>query len=57
MTQNIDELLSELRSSTTNYYSADGLGILTSLTPSAGALGNTYTYDSFGNLTGGWTSV
>jgi hypothetical protein len=53
MTQNIDEPLSELRSSTTNYYSQDGAGIVTSLITSAGALGNTYTYDSFGNLTGG----
>jgi hypothetical protein len=47
MTQNIDEPLSELRSSKTNYYSQDGLGIVTSLTTSAGALDNTYTSDSW----------
>jgi RHS repeat-associated protein len=50
-TQNIDEPLAELRSSTTSYFSQDGLGSVTSLTTSAGALGNTYTYDSFGNTT------
>jgi RHS repeat-associated protein len=50
-TTNIDEPLAELRSGTTSYYQADGLGSVTSLSTSAGALGNTYTYDSFGNLT------
>jgi len=50
-TQDIDEPLAELRSGTTSYYSQDGLGSVTSLTTSAGALGNTYSYDSFGNLT------
>jgi|HubBroStandDraft_6_1064221.scaffolds.fasta_scaffold02149_4 RHS repeat-associated protein len=49
-TTNIDELLAELRSGTTSYYEADALGSVTSLTSSAGALANTYTYDSFGNL-------
>jgi RHS repeat-associated protein len=43
--------LSELRSSTKNYYEADGLGSITSLSNTAGALENTYTYDSFGKLT------
>lgn len=47
----IDEPLAELRSSTTSYYDADGLGSITSLSSSAGALANTYTYDSFGKLT------
>jgi RHS repeat-associated protein len=51
LTQNIDEPLAELRSGTTSYYEADGLGSITSLTSSAGAVANTYTYDSFGNLT------
>ena len=51
MTQNIDEPLAELRSGTTSYYSQDGLGSVTSLTTSTGALGNTYRYDSFGNVT------
>jgi RHS repeat-associated protein len=50
-TQNIDEPLAMLRSSTTSYYQADGLGSLTSLSNTSGALANTYTYDSFGNLT------
>jgi RHS repeat-associated protein len=57
MTQNIDEPLAELRASTTSYYSQDGLGSVTSLTTSAGALGNTYTYDSFGNLTASTGSI
>ncbi|HEV3481169.1 MAG TPA: RHS repeat-associated core domain-containing protein [Candidatus Acidoferrales bacterium] len=47
----IDQPLAEIRSSTTSYYEADGLGSITSLSNSSGALGNTYTYDSFGNLT------
>lgn len=47
---NIDEPLAMLRSATTSYYQADGLGSHTSLSNTSGALGNTYTYDSFGNL-------
>ena len=47
----VDELLSELQSGTTSYYEEDGLGSVTSLSNSAGALANTYTYDSFGKLT------
>jgi RHS repeat-associated protein len=50
-TQRIDEPLATLRSSTTSYYEADGLGSVTSLSSAAGALGQTYTFDSFGNLT------
>ena len=46
---NIDEPLAMLRSATTSYYQADGLGSLTSLSNTSGALANTYTYDSFGN--------
>jgi|SRR5580658_3125485 RHS repeat-associated protein len=49
--QNIDEPLAELRGSTSDYYEADGIGSITSLSSSAGALANTYTYDSFGNVT------
>jgi len=49
--QLIDEPLAELRGSTTDYYAADGLGSITSLSSSTGALANTYTYDSFGNTT------
>jgi len=48
---NIDEPLAMLRSSATSYYEADGLGSITSLSNSSGAIANTYTYDSFGNLT------
>ncbi|HTS09729.1 MAG TPA: RHS repeat-associated core domain-containing protein [Candidatus Eisenbacteria bacterium] len=48
----IDEPISVLRSSATNYYEADeALGSITSLSNGAGALASTYTYDSFGNLT------
>jgi RHS repeat-associated protein len=50
-TQNIDEPLAMLRSSTTSYYNADGLGSITSLANGAGALAQTYGYDSFGKQT------
>ncbi len=56
-TQNIDEPLAELRSGTTSYYEADGLGSVTSLTSGAGAIADTYTYDSFGNVTASTGSV
>ncbi len=46
---NIDEPLAELRGGTTDYYEADGLGSVTSLTDTTGAVAQTYTYDSFGN--------
>jgi RHS repeat-associated protein len=49
---NIDEPLAMLRSSTTSYYDADGLGSVTSLSNAAGALAQTYTFDSFGKQTG-----
>ena len=51
LTQDIDEMLAELRGGTTDYYAADGLASVTSLSSSAGALANTYVYDSFGNTT------
>jgi len=47
----IDEPLAMLRSATTSYYQADGLGTITSLSSGAGALAQTYTFDSFGNQT------
>jgi RHS repeat-associated protein len=47
----IDEPLAMLRSSTTSYYHADGLGSISSLSNAAGALAQTYTYDSFGQQT------
>ncbi len=49
--QNIDEPLAMLRSATTSYYHADGLGSVTSLSNSAGALAQSYTFDSFGKQT------
>jgi RHS repeat-associated protein len=47
----IDEPLAELRSGTNSYYEQDGVDSVTSLSNSAGALANTYTYDSFGRST------
>jgi len=47
----IDEPLAMLRSSTTSYYQADGLGSVTSLSNSTGSLAQTYGYDSFGKQT------
>jgi len=46
-----DELLSELRSGTTSYYEQDTLSSVTSLSNPAGSVTNTYTFDSFGNVT------
>jgi RHS repeat-associated protein len=54
---NIDEPLAELRSGTTTYYEADGLGSVTALTNASGAIAGTYTYDSFGKLTASTGSV
>jgi RHS repeat-associated protein len=48
----IDELLTGLHSGTTSYYENDGLVSITSLSDHTGVLANTYTYDSFGKLTG-----
>jgi RHS repeat-associated protein len=48
--ENVDEPLVGLRSGTTSYYEADALGSITSLSNAAGALTQTYTFDSFGNL-------
>jgi RHS repeat-associated protein len=48
---NIDEPLAMLRSSTTSFYQADGLGSITSLSNTTGSLAQTYTFDSFGNQT------
>src|SRR5436305_10884532 len=36
--------------STTEFYNADGLGSITSLGTSAGALSDSFAYDAFGNL-------
>jgi RHS repeat-associated protein len=56
-TQKKDEPLAMLRSGTTNFYQADGLGSVTSLSTATGTLANTYAYDSLGNLTGSTGSV
>jgi RHS repeat-associated protein len=50
-TQNVDEQLAMLRSGATSYYHTDGLGSVTSLSNTAGALAQTYTFDSFGKTT------
>lgn len=50
--QEMDQTLAELRSGATSYFEQDGIGSVTSLSNSAAALANTYSYDSFGNLTG-----
>jgi RHS repeat-associated protein len=50
-TQNIDEPLAEVCPGGSSYYEADGLGSITSLSNSGGSVANTYTYDSFGNVT------
>ena len=47
----IDEPLAMNRSSAVSFYEADGLGSVTSLSSSAGALAQTYTRDSFGKQT------
>ena len=47
----IDDPMTILRAGTASYYQADALGAVTSLSNPAGALANTYTYDSFGKLT------
>ena len=51
-TENTDEPLAMLRSSATSYYQQDGLGTVTSLSNTSGALAQTYTFDSFGKQTG-----
>jgi len=56
-TQNIDEPMAMLRSGATSYYHADGLGSVTSLSNTAGALAQTYTLDSFGNQTASSGSI
>jgi RHS repeat-associated protein len=46
-----DEPLAMQRGSRTDYYEADGLGSITSLSSASGSLAQTYTYGSFGNTT------
>jgi RHS repeat-associated protein len=49
--QERDQPLAELRSGLANYYEADGLGSVTSLSTSSATLAATYAYDSFGKIT------
>jgi RHS repeat-associated protein len=53
----IDQPLAQFRSNTLGFYHADGLGSITSLTDSNGAILNTYAYDAFGNQTSTTESV
>jgi RHS repeat-associated protein len=46
----LDELLAVERGSAVDYYEADALGSVTSLTTSTGSISQNYSYDSFGNL-------
>ena len=55
--QNIDEPLAESVGGAAYDYEQDGLGSVTSLTNSSGALALTYTYDSFGKITASSGSV
>jgi len=48
---NVDKPYALLRSGATSYYEVDGLGSTTSLSNAAGALPQTYTFDSFGKQT------
>ena len=47
----IDQPLAMELRTTIDYYEADGLGSITSLTATNGTVAQSYTYDSFGNLT------
>jgi RHS repeat-associated protein len=54
----VDESQEEIASGTTSYYQQDGLGSVTSLSSTTGAIGNnSYTYDSYGNTTSSATVV
>ena len=47
----IDQPLAEYRAGTVSYYEQDAINSVTSLSNSAAALADTYTYDTFGKLT------
>jgi RHS repeat-associated protein len=51
-TLNADEPLAAVISGATGYYEQDGINSVTSLSSSSGALTNTYSYDSYGRVTG-----
>lgn len=48
---NIDEPLAVQQGSATSFYHANGLGSIVALTNAAGSVVQTYSYDSFGNIT------
>jgi RHS repeat-associated protein len=48
---NIDEPLAVQQGTNTYYYHADGLGSITALSNASGSIVQTYSYDSFGNMT------
>ncbi len=48
----IDEPLVMYRDGQTDFYEADGLGSITSMSDPTGALANSYEYDSFGRMVG-----
>ena len=52
-----DQPLAELRSGAASYYEQDGLSSVSSLSNSSSTLANTYTYDSFGKITGSTGTV
>ena len=47
----VDEPLAASRGTSTEFYQADGLGSITSLSTTAGAMSDSFVYDSFGNVT------
>jgi len=47
----IDEPLAASRGASTKFYQADGLGSITSLSTTAGVVGDSFVYDSYGNVT------
>jgi len=55
--EGVDHPLAESTANGLDFYEEDGSGSVTSLTNSAGALAQTYTYDSFGKLTNSSGSV
>src|SRR5262249_42245370 len=54
----VDAPLAELRSGTSAFYEADGLGSITSLSSATGTISGSYAYDTFGNalLTGSFVN-
>ena len=47
----VDEPLAAYRGATWEFYQADGLGSITSLSTTAGTVSDSFAYDSFGNVT------